>query len=208
MSSARDAILARIRKATGPLRGSHPFADAPAVEGAAQTDAPALLAQRLADYGVTVHRATAADLPALVRDLVAARQGGPIVVPAALPEAWRPPGALLDDDLPTATLDNAAGVVTACTVASAANGAIMLNAGPDQGRRALTLLPDYHLCIVREEQVVMSVAEAMARLLPEPGHHAPITIFAGPSATSDIELNRVAGVHGPRRLEVIIVQDA
>lgn len=205
MSEAREAILGRIRAAVGGLHDAHPMTPPPPA-GPQDQGVPAdLLTARLKEYGVEVARCSEAELPALIQKRLAARGSSRVVVPPGLPEAWRPAGALVDDSLTAAMLDSLQAAVTGCTVAAAANGAIMLNAAPDQGRRALTLLVDHHVCIVREEQIVTTVADAMQRLLPEPGHHAPVTIFAGPSATSDIELNRVAGVHGPRKLDVLIV---
>ncbi|WP_207761873.1 LutC/YkgG family protein [Arboricoccus pini] len=205
MSEARDAILARIKAAVGELHDAHPMTPPPP-PGPQDEGVPAdLLTARLKEYGVEVARCGEADLPALIQSRLEARGSSRVAVPPGLPEAWRPAGAIVDDGLSAAMLDGLHAAITGCTVAAAANGAIMLNAAADQGRRALTLLVDHHLCIVREEQIVTTVADAMQRLLPHPGHHAPVTIFAGPSATSDIELNRVAGVHGPRKLDVLIV---
>ena len=136
----------------------------------------------------------------------AAARPGPIVVPAGFPAAWLtelPDGITLARDeppLPAAELDRMAGTVTGCAVAIAETGTIILDHGPGQGRRALTLVPDFHLVIVRASQVAPDLADAFARLDPARPH----TLISGPSATSDIELIRVEGVHGPRILHVLL----
>jgi L-lactate dehydrogenase complex protein LldG len=129
--------------------------------------------------------------------------GGRVVVPPDLPERWTAGADVLRDDggVTTDELDTVAGVVTACAVAVAETGTIVLDAGTAQGRRALSLVPDLHVCVVRADQVVQTVPEAVRRLEPT----RPLTWISGPSATSDIELDRVEGVHGPRTLEVVLV---
>ncbi|MEU4576921.1 MULTISPECIES: LUD domain-containing protein [Nonomuraea] len=187
--SAREEILGRIRRAVR---------DAPEVEiprdyrtSVPVDDPVGLFAERVDDYRAVVHVLPAAEVPAKVAELVRGRR---MIVPDGLPDEWTGGAA------GGAELSGADGVVTGCAVAIAETGTIVLDAGPGQGTRAQTLVPDYHLCVVRADQVVASVPEAVARLDPV----RPLTWISGPSATSDIELNRVEGVHGPRTLEVIV----
>jgi L-lactate dehydrogenase complex protein LldG len=233
MSGSRDQILGRIRSALGDaprpdvdqtyralprnyLRAHH------------EHDIVALFAERAADYRAVVERRPVPELPAAVariltdrardqgaRDQEArhqeggdqeARDQGPeaaFVVPDGFPAEWIPAGiAVVRDDPPLspAQLDRLAGVITGCAVAIAETGTIVLDHGPAQGRRALTLVPDFHLVIVRAEQVTADLPDAFARL--DPGR--PQTLISGPSATSDIELIRVEGVHGPRTLHILL----
>jgi L-lactate dehydrogenase complex protein LldG len=206
---AREAILDRIRAALGETGATVP-ADVPRsyhVAAPDGTDMVALFAERVADYQATVHRVPADRLAATVASALTARWIQLLVVPTGLPEGWladADPIEWLADDPPLskADLDAADGVITGCAVAIAETGTIVLDAGDGQGRRALSLLPDYHLCIVPIDRIVGSVPEALTRLDPR----RPLTWISGPSATSDIELQRVEGVHGPRNLEVVIVE--
>ena len=169
----------------------------------------ALFAERAADYRAVVEQVLEPGLPAAIAKVLAERAAaapGPFVMPDGLPPGWLtelPPGLELAVDtppLPAAELDRMAGVVTGCAVAIAETGTIILDHGPGQGRRALTLVPDFHLVIVRASQVYADLADAFARLDPSRPH----TLISGPSATSDIELIRVEGVHGPRNLHVLL----
>jgi L-lactate dehydrogenase complex protein LldG len=204
--SARDVVLGRLRAA---LDGAAKPADVPR-EYRPGGDLPAgdaqlidLLADRLTDYRAVVHRVDA-DVAAAVEEILAAASAGrpKVLVPPGVPAEWLPEGVdvIKDDGLDADTLAAVDGVVTGAAVAVAETGTIVLDASPDQGRRIITLLPDLHICVLKPAQVVASVPEAIARISPG----RPLTWISGPSATSDIELNRVEGVHGPRRLHVII----
>ena len=213
MSAAREEILARIRAATGPAA---PPADVDAAYAAlprgylrahhcaADTDIVALFAERAADYRAVVERADLTDLPSAVARVLAGVSR--FVVPDGLPAPWLAGlaggTAIVRDDPPLSArdLDKVFGVVTGCAAAIAETGTIILDHGPGQGRRALTLVPDFHLVVVLAEQVAADIAGALARLDPARPH----TLISGPSATSDIELIRVEGVHGPRNLHILI----
>lgn len=203
--SSREQILSRIRAAVAgapvpePRPGYRPAGE--------ERGSVELFAERVRDYRAVVHVVPEAELAATVARALADRGARRVVVPAGLPEQWLAEAVDLDrlgDDPPlsAADLDAADGVITGCATGIAETGTIVLDAGPGQGRRALTLLPDYHLCVVTAAQIVPGVAEAVARLDPA----RPLTWISGPSATSDIELNRVEGVHGPRTLEVVVTR--
>jgi L-lactate dehydrogenase complex protein LldG len=204
MPDARDVILERVRAALGPSPARVGVPRDYHTGGAPDVD---LFVDRLVDYRATVRRCAAADLAATIAEALAGTQV--LAVPAGLPEEWLTAyrGRVVRDGDPrpmsVADLD-APGVtaLTGCAVAIAETGTLVLDAGPDQGRRALTLVPDHHVCVVHTGQVAAGVPDALARLA-DPTR--PLTFVSGPSATSDIELNRVEGVHGPRRLEVVVV---
>ncbi|MFE5394010.1 lactate utilization protein C [Streptomyces sp. NPDC056568] len=165
-----------------------------------------LLAENLADYRAVVHRADEEELPLLIMRLLARRAPRYVLVPPGLPPEWMSaadPTRVHDRAVSTPReLDRVESVVTGCAVAVAETGTIVLDGSPDQGRRRITLIPDHHICVVRvPDQVVSSVPEALERIDPE----RPLTWISGPSATSDIELDRVDGVHGPRTLEVVLL---
>jgi L-lactate dehydrogenase complex protein LldG len=162
----------------------------------------------VAEYRATVRQVSAADLPAAIEAALQTRGVQRLVAPADLPEVWLPAGiqVLLDEQLSAEALDAVDGVLTGCTLGIAETGTIVLDGSARQGRRAITLVPDYHLCVVEEDQIVDVVPETMARLHQAAASGAPITLISGPSATSDIELNRVEGVHGPRTLDVLLVR--
>lgn len=197
--SARDEILGRVRSALSDVDRSVD-AEVPPAPRRSALDGEALVAhfaERVADYRAVVERCSAEDLAATVA--AALPEGATVVVPAGL--GTEVPGAVVDDGLSAAELDRIDAVVTEARVGVAETGTIVLDHGPGQGRRAISLVPDRHVCIVRADQVVVDVPDAVALLDPS----RPLTWISGPSATSDIELDRVEGVHGPRTLHVIVV---
>ncbi|MFL5961664.1 MAG: lactate utilization protein C [Gaiellaceae bacterium] len=202
MSAAREAILAAVREATAGGAVPAPVERTYRRHGVRSHDERvALFCERVDDYRATVRRVAAPELRQAIDELAPGRIG----VPPGLAHEWRPDGAVEDHSLTPEELDALDGVVTGCTVAIAATGTLVLSGGPSEGRRALTLVPDLHVCIVRSAQVVEAVPEAFDVL----GESAsrPLTFVSGPSATSDIELQRVEGVHGPRQLVVVIVEE-
>jgi L-lactate dehydrogenase complex protein LldG len=206
MSDAKSEILARISAALAdrPTPPVVPRDYARAVDPG--TDILALFAQRAADYRATVELVDHADLPAAIAAALSQRGARRIVAPTGLPQEWLASADVeaVGDDPPLSVqhLDGLDGVVTGAAAAIALTGTIVLDAGAGQGRRVLSLLPDYHLCVVRADQIVGTVPEALQRLDPR----RPQTWISGPSATSDIELDRVEGVHGPRTLHILITR--
>ncbi|MEU6806128.1 LutC/YkgG family protein [Streptomyces neyagawaensis] len=211
--SSRDLILGRVRRALADVRRD----DTPYEQAVPRTylrehgersvaATVDLLAENLADYRALVHRTDTAGLPGVIAELLAAHGSSSVLVPPALPEEWLSATEVTRvADRAESTpheLDEVDSVVTACALAIAETGTIVLDGSPDQGRRRITLVPDHHICVVRApDQVVPSVPLALERLDPT----RPLTWISGPSATSDIELDRVEGVHGPRTLEVVLV---
>lgn len=204
-------MLARISAAVGPASSRRGGPGEPAQAARYRTRGELsgpelldLLAARLTDYRAVVRLASAATLADEISAALRRRQARRIVVPAAL-QLPLPDFVTATADMPpflsAAELDAFDGVLTRAAVAIAETGTIVLDGSPDQGRRAISLVPDYHLCVVDAGQVVHLVPEALARL----SAGRPLTWISGPSATSDIELERVEGVHGPRTLEVVLV---
>ena len=202
MSAAKSDILARINRALGPA----PLApDVPRDYRAAGTlprdGIVEQFCERVAEYRATVRRVDADGLAEAIREALgdAERVGA---APGA-PDPGR--DVIPDDGLSVADLDSLDAVLTGAALAIADTGTIVLDSGPESGRRALTLVPDHHVCVVRAETVVPSVPDAVAALAQAAREGRPITFVSGPSATSDIELDRVEGVHGPRKLDVFVV---
>lgn len=214
MSAARDEILGRIRSA---LR------DVPADEQPAGVVVPRTyrthgdlrggelidrFAERVRDYNAEVRRIAADDLADAVAQACDDMQLRTLVVPQGLPAPWRPLRIEVTEDheLGGPELDEIDGALTGCALAIAETGTLVLDGGARSGRRATTLIPDNHICIVEADQIVESVPEAVRDLAPAArDHRRPITLVSGPSASSDIELSRVEGVHGPRHLLVLVL---
>jgi L-lactate dehydrogenase complex protein LldG len=225
VTAAREEILGRIRSALSdrpqpaPVERDYRPADGAwpgrttAPDATADGDTPDalldLLVDRLIDYKATVHRTNRERAAEVIGAALAERGATRLIVPPGFPAellASVDPRSMLRDDPPlsAAELDGTDGVLTTSTVSIAETGTIVLDAGPGQGRRALSLVPDYHLCVVEAATVVRGVPEGVARLLKTSGTR-PLTWISGPSATSDIELQRVEGVHGPRTLAVVLI---
>lgn len=199
---ARAAVLSRIRSALDaappqPVTVPRDYHREP-LDGAGDVER---FAETVAEYRARVHRVAGSDIAALVRELTG--PSATVVVPSDVPSDWITGVHAIPDDpvLTVEQLDGVDAVLTGCAVGIAATGTIVLDAGATQGRRALTLVPDHHICVVRTDQIVDTVPQGFAAL----GTDRPLTFISGPSATSDIELERVEGVHGPRTLDVLII---
>ena len=213
MPDAREAILGRIRSS---LAASH-ASPAPAASvtvprtylRAGQLDERARIAlflERLRDYDAHVVESTIAALPQTIAAILAEHQQKKVIVADGLAAEILPDGFrfLAERDADVDDLNGCDGIITTCTVAIAFTGSIVLAHGPGEGARRLTLLPDRHLCIVRADQVVETVPEAFDRLGALATH--PLTFISGPSATADIEMTRIRGVHGPRFMDAVLVR--
>jgi L-lactate dehydrogenase complex protein LldG len=208
-SGARSLILGRIRDILGARRD--PAAEYAAIRRdyrqaatVSRDERVELFADRLQHYQVGVYRCERATLPRTIAETLGVRGKSALVVPADLPGEWLPRTlqTIADTGLGYHALDRSEGVLTGCTAAIASTGTIVLRHTRTEGRRVLTLVPDYHLCVVLTEQIVQTVPEAI-RLLAGAGPEL-VTTISGPSATADIEMTRIRGVHGPRTLDVII----
>jgi len=198
--SAREEILARIERVVPTREAAEVSASYDRIERAYlrrhhEDGIVDLFVERVADYRATVRRVSEADLPRAVADVLAGWPEGSLAVPGDLPSAWLGPAPPAVD-----------GAVTGCAVAIAETGTIVLDGGPRSGRRALTLVPDYHVCVVEADAIVPGVPDGIAALAEAAADGRPITFVSGPSATSDIELVRVEGVHGPRTLDILVAE--
>jgi L-lactate dehydrogenase complex protein LldG len=202
LSGAREDVLARVRAALRDVPREEP-SEAPPYEPppASGVDPVVRFVERVSDYRATVR--DAADVAVTAARVCAEHGARRIGLPVGLPRQWRPEGLELvaDEGLSPRELDALDGALTGCALAIAETGTIVLDGGERSGRRALTLVPDLYLCVVERARVVATVPEAFRALQ---GARGPFTLVSGPSATSDIELDRVEGVHGPRRLEILL----
>jgi L-lactate dehydrogenase complex protein LldG len=215
MTDTRRRILERIESALADVPADETPQDVPVPRNYLRADTEAgrglvdVFAERAADYRARVELTTDSTAPAVIAGLLADHGVTTVVTPPGLAALYLSGAAGADfsqlhDDPPLSVdaLDAAQGVISGCALAIAETGTIILDGGAGQGRRALTLLPDYHLCLVRTDQIVATVPDAISRLDPR----RPLTMISGPSATSDIENNRVEGVHGPRTLHILIIE--
>jgi L-lactate dehydrogenase complex protein LldG len=212
MSGGREAVLARVRAALGPVADvpevPRSYRQAGALGAGGDPVTVELFCERVADYRATVKRVSGDELPGALMAACQQREARRIAVPAQAP-AWTVDGVeLVRDDPPLSPrqLDELDGVLSGCALAIAQTGTIVLDGAGACGRRALTLVPDYHLCVVRTQDIVPSVPDCLSALARAAAEGRPITLISGPSATVDIELVRVEGVHGPRTLDVFVVE--
>jgi L-lactate dehydrogenase complex protein LldG len=211
MSVAREEILARVRRALADVPAGEEPKDVPVPRTYLQRESGTTVdrfLERVADYGASVRRVESRELLEAVAEACRDQGVERLAVPEDLPADWIPAEieALPDVALAPAELDRIGAALTGCALAIAETGTVVFDAGPRQGRRALTLVADVHICVVEERQIVDGVPAAFRALAPGlRTTRRPLTFVAGPSATSDIEFERVEGVHGPRRFELIVV---
>ncbi|MBB2892018.1 LutC/YkgG family protein [Flexivirga oryzae] len=211
MSSARDDILLRIRRAHSVTSAPSPIQREQSSPHVERTRILETFVQITEDYRAIVNRCTDDTLAEHIAASLVSSKASRVAVSAEMDTAWLThfSGEILRDNrLTTAELDDVDAVVTGAAIAIAGTGTIVLDHSGNQGRRALTLIPDVHVCVVRADQVVPDVPTAVRRLRPAIDAHRALTWISGPSATSDIELSRIEGVHGPRTLHVLLVDDA
>jgi L-lactate dehydrogenase complex protein LldG len=216
-ASSRERILSRIHAATPgagsaeeALRSWSALPRAYVGRGALSAQSRIeLMIERLREYDAETSACTPEELPSAIAAQLARSGRSRILAPEGLPRAWLAPGFewMVDRGLELAVIETADGVVTACFCGVADSGTIVLHHAPEEGRRALSLLPDWHLCILRASQVVETLPEYFRRCRELPAIPSRVTWISGPSATADIEMTRIKGVHGPRFLNVILVHD-
>ena len=208
VSDARSVILDRIASSLVDVAGAGTEPAPPAHERVKRDDLGSLFSDRVTDYRANVTRCSAAGVADAVTAICERHSAHRLVTPAKLSHSWIPAGIERIVDQPpldVSGLDAVDGVITGSAAAVAETGTVILDGGPESGRRALSLVPDLHICVVREDDILPDVPEALAAIKDAAASGQPITLISGPSATSDIELERVEGVHGPRRLEVLLV---
>lgn len=214
--SAREAILQRVRQANGKVSTAEdalaawnalPRSYRCAAAGSPR-DVPSLLEDRLRDYGAKVLRSGCREVGVSVHSLLTQRGMRRMLIPAGMPDKWLPEGFdfVLERAFTTMQLESFEGALTCATVAIAETGTVVLQGVPGQGRRAMSLVPDYHLCLLRVEDVVATVPEAFALL--QATACLSTTFISGPSATADIEMTRIQGVHGPRVLDILLIESS
>jgi L-lactate dehydrogenase complex protein LldG len=216
MSAARDEILGRIRGALRDVPAGEAASDVPVardyrhIDDRPRSELVELLCERINDYQAEARRVARAEVADAVREACVDMGLSRLAVAPGLPEQWRPAemDVVEDQGLSAGELDGLDGAITGCAAAIAETGTLVLDGQALSGRRLLTLVPDHHICVVSAGQVVGQVPEAMAALAPAVAEHGvPVTLISGPSASSDIELARVEGVHGPRHLLVLVVDE-
>jgi len=212
--SARAEILAGVRRALGggaTVEPPQPVATASAGGGPGAAPLVERFCERARDYRAGVSSVSADAVAGEIASIAARHGARRLLLAPGLPAEWRPAELeLVEDDgrLAAREIEQFDGALTGASAAAAQTGTLALAHGPGQGRRALTLLPDLHICIVPASRIVSDIPEAIAMLEPiVRGERRPVTLVSGPSATSDIELRRVEGVHGPRKLEVVVVDE-